>query len=1703
MTTTVPTTVGQLKIAAAQWPAQARHWRRVLAGLAEPGCFPGDLTESGGDPAGPAGAGPSASGHPGTGGTGAGPTETVRVGLDAALVSALRRVGRDDQESMRAVVTAGLVALLARYTGSEDVVLGRPAPDTEGPNTELALRCAVSPGEPFRALLLRVREVTLEALRHQDYPLALFAEGRPHVFDVALAWDESFPVDVPLLVTVVPAGDGYALDLRHRTSRFVAASVRRIAEHLLVLLRAVLADPDAPIGAVDLRTPQDRALLARVNDTAVEYAADLRLDQLFARRVAERPDAVAVVGDGVRLTYAELDRRVNRLARTLRARGVGRDDVVAVLAPRSVEMLVAVHAVLRAGGAYLPVDPAYPAERIRYLLTDSAASVVLTHDPATLRTTPWDGGGQAGPVVLDLTDEDSYAADDSPPEPIGDSRDLAYVIYTSGSTGNPKGAMVEHHSVVNRLAWMQRAYPIGPGDVILQKTPISFDVSVWELFWWSVEGAAVCLLRPGGEKDPLAIVDAVREHGVTTLHFVPSMLAAFLGFVEHFGRAADLAGLRRVFASGEALGAHQVRHLEALLGGHGTDLVNLYGPTEATVDVSFYDTRRHAAEHAGRTVPIGRPIDNTRLYVLGEGNLPQPVGVPGELCIAGVGLARGYLRRPELTAERFVARPFDGVVTDLAEERVYRTGDVARLLPDGELEYLGRIDHQVKVRGFRIELGEIEQRLRDHPAVRDAVVVARDGADGQKALCGYVTVSAPVTEEVLRAHLGGTLPEYMVPPRVLELAEFPLSPNGKLDRRALPAPAAVVPDGHVAPRTEAERVMAGIWGDVLGVPDVGVHDNFFALGGNSIHFVTVLARARAAGLTFTFQQLFGHPTVAGLLAVAPAPAAVADEPSEPEPFALISAADRAALPQDVDDAYPMTMLQIGLIYQSEITTGTAQYHDIISYLIGAPFDAAVFAEAVRVLVRRNPILRTSYHLTGYERPLQLVHAEIPAPLEVHDLRHLDAAAQDEWYQDWLARMKSRSFTWGQVGLVTLHVHVLADDRYRYNISLHNSALDGWSINLVHTEVFAIYRALLAGGSYAEPEPRNHLRDYVALELAALESLPDKEFWAGVLRDRPFTPVPRSAGADGAYSVVMRDVPLPDGLSDRLIALADELSVPVKNVLLAAHVAVMGELAGQREVLTGYEHAGRPEVEHADRAIGMFLNSVPLRLRLDAGTWAELIDRVYRAEIELLPHRRYPMARMKQDVGTREPLFESVFNYTHFYPLRELRELPEFSLLDVRAESETEFVLRTEFSRHFFHDDVRLSLHYHANLVSRADVDAMAGRFLRVLTAMVETPHAAPRLELPPDGEPGAGRSAGDGPSSGGGPDGRTPRARRSGPPATEAERRIAGAWSHILGVPAAHLGRDADFFALGGNSLSALRVVMELDGAVSLIDLMRTSRLADLAEIAGAGGTAGGESGDEGLVRVLRTPAGRPTATLVCVPYAGGNAANFVPFADALAEVAPGLAVRAVELPGHDLRRPGEPMAGVPAIAAAVAGEIAATVDGPVLLWGHCVGSAVALETARLLEHRGADLRRVYLAGKLFPGVDRLRANVAEVTAMTDEQVGDWLVHNTGFAEFAALRGDAATLLARTFRHDAAAGNTYLADHHEDWLAHPLTTPCVVVAAADDPFTPGHAEEYGNWRGHAPDLRLAELPDGGHYFARTRPAATAALLVETSPEVAR
>lgn len=1004
-------------------------------------------------------------------------------------------------------------------------------------------------------------------------------------------------------------------------------------------------------------------------------------------------DRTAVVSAGGALRYSEFHAAVYHIAEVLHTIGVGRDDCVAVILPRSPELVVAIHGILHAGGAYVPIDPEYPAPRIRTIIDDCGARVAV-----------------AGPEFAAMTDElgviriEPTTVGADPVEPVASPDDLAYLIYTSGSTGQPKGVMVERRSVLNRLRWMQRRYPLGADDVILHKTPVTFDVSVWELMWWAMAGARVAVLEPRAERDPRKIVAAVQRHRVTVVHFVPSMLAPFLDQLEAQPDSIHrLTSLRTVFCSGEALTPALVERFNRVFGVIGVPrLVNLYGPTEATVDVSYFDC---PSDGPVEVVPIGKPIDNTTLLVLDERANPCPVGVPGELNIAGVGLARGYRGHPDVTAASFVEdRRVPG-------GRRYRTGDVARWRRDGNLEFLGRIDDEVKVRGNRVRLGEVQVALEACPGVRTAAVVAQPPDDhdtGGTRLIGYFV--GDVSGDQLRTNLAQRLPAYMIPTSFIELGALPLTASGKLDRRALPRP------GRrdrcaVAPRTQAEATLADVFASTLGVDSVGVHDNFFTVGGDSILALAVRTEAERRGIAFDLEDLFARPTIAELAESSFPPPATAVTGA----FAFLPLIDRAAL-HDAEDAFPATALQLGMIFHSIERAESTMYKDVFRYRVAMPWQAEEFADAFDRLVARHPALRSSFELGRHSVPVQVVRPRVPKAFDVV------TGASDADVRAYMAACHTRRYDFDCAPLYSLRTFV-RDESVDLVLAFHHAILDGWSVANLMRELLQDYLFRLdvdIPPISAEPHSAHILGEYARLERETLESPAAQLFWRHTLAGSAVTSLDSDVAHEAPTTVdPLVEILVPRWLQDGVQELATACGVPMKSLLLTAHCVTLQRLSGETDVTTGLITHGRPGLAGAELAAGLFLNTIPIRFDTTPASGVDAVERI--AGLERTSHRfrRYPLQAMQSDAG--RPLLDTAFNFVNYHLLADFSHATGVELLDVEISERTNFALLATAGIDPRTGRLFVRVNGGPQAVTATQAREYAEVFIRVLAAIVRAP----------------------------------------------------------------------------------------------------------------------------------------------------------------------------------------------------------------------------------------------------------------------------------------------------------------------------------------------------------------------------------------------
>ncbi|MDH0732055.1 non-ribosomal peptide synthase/polyketide synthase [Pseudomonas sichuanensis] len=1189
--------------------------------------------------------------------------QEAKLPLSATLAAGLRRQAQGLGISVASLFHLAWARLLAAASGKDSVVFGTVLlgrlQGGEGAERALGMFINTLPlrvdlgGVSLRAAAHATHQRLSALLAHEHASLALaqrcsgvaaplplfsamlnYRHGAQSSTEQRQAWqgievlEGQERTNYPLSLNVDDLGDGFRLVAMTPADIGAARICGQMNQVLEAIVAALEHEPELPLQRLPVLEADERQrVLVDFNATAVDYNLEQTLHGLIEAQVERTPDAVAVRAEEGSLSYRQLNEQANRLAHHLIGLGVKPDDRVAICVERGLSMVVGLLAILKASGAYVPVDPDYPAERVRHMLSDSAPVAVLVH--AATRHVPesgrvidldqpsWDAQPASNPIVKTLT-----------------PHHLAYVIYTSGSTGLPKGVMNEHAGVVNRLLWTQDAYDLGVDDVVLQKTPFSFDVSVWEFLWPLQTGARLVMARPGGHRDPEYLREVIRREGVTTLHFVPSMLDVYLA---HGEASADC--LKRVLCSGEALPGSLVRRFHAQL--PTVELHNLYGPTEAAVDVSAWQ-----CVAAPDNTPIGKPIANTALYVLDGQGQPVPQGVAGELFIGGVQVARGYLNRAELTAERFIDDPFSTRIG----ARLYRTGDLARHLPDGNIEYLGRNDDQVKIRGLRIELGEIQAGLTAIAGIKEAVVVARD-----QRLVAYYTGEAQSTE-TLRSALLTHLPEFMVPALFMQLEALPLSPNGKLDRKALPQPDAIQDRPYEAPQGETETLLAAIWAELLGVARVGRHDNFFELGGHSLLAVTLTSRLRQQGLHADIRVLFGQPTLAALAAAVsgetglkvPAnriPAQCTHITPAMLPLADLSQASLDTLMAQVpggacniQDIYGLAPLQQGILYHHLASEGADPY--VLQARFAFPDQGSLdaFAAALDQVIARHDILRTSIHWQHLEEPVQVVWRKVSS---------VGAGLPREG--------KTAVLELGTAPLIRLRPTTGIDGRIEATLLIHHIILDHAAVEHLVAEVTAVL--------HNQPLPHASVpyRNYVAQARLGGDSQAEEVLFRELLGDidEPTEVFGlRSAHSDGSRVLDSRQA-LDANLARRLREQARQLGISVASLVHQAWGQVLAQLSGRQDVVFGTVLLGRLQSgEGAERALGMFINTLPLRVSVGAVGAADGVRLTHQRLARLLAHEHASLAVAQRCSGVpaTQALFTSLLNYRHSAPAKaELRE----------------------------------------------------------------------------------------------------------------------------------------------------------------------------------------------------------------------------------------------------------------------------------------------------------------------------------------------------------------------------------------------------------------------------------------------------------------
>ncbi|HEX2762572.1 MAG TPA: amino acid adenylation domain-containing protein [Allosphingosinicella sp.] len=1292
----------------ALYERQVRFWREQLAGAPGELQLPLDFPRS----AMPGGAG-----------------ACHEFSLPAELVDRLSSFARRFEATLFTGLVASYQALLARYTGQTDILVGIPVSGRSEETRDLVglfvntvvLRADLAADPSFTQLLLQLKQRTRDAYANGDVPIDRVVEEltssgdakRGALFQTMINY-RSFDTSAlercgfeatahrlptqsavsDLDLTLERSGRGILARFNYPARLFHPSTVSNIAKHFRGLVEATLRHPDVPLSRLNFIDASER-------DRILEWSEGEHLDfgpgsllELITHQARTIPDQPAILWQAGQLTYRELEERSRSLAALLVDQGVKPERIVGLCLNRSPDMIVAVLAILRAGGAYLPLDPDYPDERLAFMVRDASVRFLVTEGSLA---------GKFSEHVPSVTRIDSLHAlergNTEPPEHPTAPQGLAYVIYTSGSTGRPKGVMVEHRNLLNHSLWFNRTFNLGPGDRVLQRTSTSFDASVWEIFSTLSSGATLVLPSDDERSDPIALSRLLASRQVTIMQCVPSFLDVLIK-AEAF---RNLPVLRLVFCGGEPLSTRSVADLA-----RQTDAkcVNLYGPTEATIDALWCEVSPPA-----QRVAIGRPIANGRAYILDPHSALLPAGLPGELWIGGAGVARGYLDRPALTAERFIPNPF------MPGDRVYRTGDRARWRGDGEVEFLGRLDGQVKLRGYRIELGEIEAALGSLPGISRSVAAVREDTPGDQRLVAYVVPTANSGTDVdsLRAALQRRLPEYMIPSAIVPIGELPLTPSGKLDRAALPVPLSAARPCS-PPTTETQKAIAALWTDILGTEHFGIDDNFFDLGGHSLLAARIISRIRKDfGITIPLKSLFLAPTVRGLA-------------SEIDASPRLGPTDDLIMPAPRDMPSPLSSAQesLWLLHQLEPIGSHYVVPEVVRMC--GPLNFAALERALSHLVERHQALRTRIDLFD-GTPLQIIDPPRPVTVPLVDLSDLPADDRGQELDRRIELLMAKPFDLASDLMLRPAAYSMSPREHVLVLCTHHIVSDGWSMKLLLNDLGSLYRAALADVPPALPRPELQYVDYAVWQRrnSGAVTNSDLSYWVDKLVGAPRLelPVDRPRPRFQSHRGESFAFQIPKGELAALRAMARSRGTTLFTALLAAVQLLLARYAGQDDVVLGIPVAGRtrPELE---RIVGLFVNLLALRMRVPGEeSFTAHLDRARDALSEAFTHQEVPLDQVVRAVNpprdlSRHPIFQVTVNHIlHEEDVTKWAELAVSPMpLKVKTAKFDLSILFVEWPR-----SVSVRIDYATDLFDSARIERMADDFLMLLRSVTAQPEA--------------------------------------------------------------------------------------------------------------------------------------------------------------------------------------------------------------------------------------------------------------------------------------------------------------------------------------------------------------------------------------------
>ncbi|MDP3704829.1 MAG: amino acid adenylation domain-containing protein [Legionellaceae bacterium] len=1161
----------------------------------------------------------------------------VHFKIPKSLSAQLKLLAQTQEVTLFTLLLSTFALLLSRYTHQKDLLIGTPTAMRQHPQladliglflNTLVIRIQLDSNATLKEYLYAMQMIISEAQAHQDLPFEKLIEclkverdtSRHPLFQVMftvqhqdarntnLFGDNYQAAKFDLEMFIQVSDHEITGSIQYATALFKHETIERMAKHYEHLLQMMVNEENQSIGTYTLLTQAEyQQIVIDWNDTSRTYPKNKLIHQLFEEQVNVMPNKVAVIFEHQQLTYQALNVKSNQLARYLQKKyslHLKQEPCIAICMDRSLEMIIAIMGVLKTGAAYIPIDPTHPQDRIDYILKETNALCILEN------------------TLIDST-FDNESSDNI--ISIGGSDRLAYVMYTSGSTGKPKGVMVPHRGIINRISWMQAKYSLHDTDVVLQKTPYGFDVSVWELFWPLMYGAKMVIAKPEGHKDSRYLQELIRNHVITIIHFVPSMLSEFCN-------QQIPESLRHVFCSGETLSISQVNAFYAS-SKHTAQLHNLYGPTEASIDVTSFDCHDGLA-----SVHIGKAIYNTQLYVLNDELQPVPIGIPGELYIGGVGLAHGYFSQPELTKERFISNPFSSGV-------LYRTGDIVRWLADGNLTFIGRKDFQVKIRGHRIELGEVEHVLLSHSEIEQSVVIAKN-----TTLIAYYISKKPQEKTELYKYLAKYLPEYMLPTHLIALNNFPLTINGKVDRKALLfVEGDVDSDPYCPPKTQKEKVLCGIWMEVLKIEQIGVHDDFFRLGGDSILSIQLVVKMKASGINVTVRELFTFRTISGVLKeCTKKQIQQPDQQQIYRPFMLISPKTRVDIYKlyqksykNIEDIYPASALQQRMLNTSLKHQKMRVYHNVFLYRIMANFDEERLLLTWKALIQKHALLRTAYIKNDNHGYLSIQYEHITIE---HQYTKISGAIDNNIIID---NEKQIVFPFEKPGLFRILISFIKENEFTFVFSFHHAIADGWSMSHMMNEFMEAYL-------YERKVQKEVLPQYAQLvmkELSVAEDVKYADFWATYLSNYN-----RAYGeflSDQEQCSSTKQITLTQNLTIdqglRLLMHAKKLAISPDVILFGLYLLALSEVFDTSDIVVGLIVNNRLEEAGWDKVFGLHWNMIPFRMNVKQEdlVYEKLFRWIDKEKIRLHEYKNYPCHKINMN-ETDSDFYQCAFNYMHFH-----------------------------------------------------------------------------------------------------------------------------------------------------------------------------------------------------------------------------------------------------------------------------------------------------------------------------------------------------------------------------------------------------------------------------------------------------------------------